>query len=435
MNDAPKQDAAVAPTPNVEQLLAAHGRDGFLRRWRGTIALAVVLLLVAGIVMLRGGGDATAPRYITETVSKGSMVVKVSATGNLEPTNQVDVGSELSGMIAAVFVDDDDRVTKGQELARLDLSKLQDAVAKSRGALAVAEAALQQALATEEETRIKLERYREVARLSGGKVPSKIEMDAAEAEQKRAQANAASARASILEAKASLQTEETNLTKAHIRSPIDGVVLERSVDPGQTVAASLQAVTLFTLAEDLSKMELKVAVDEADVGQVKAGLKATFTVDAWPGRRFEAVITRVGFNATDDGGVVSYPAVLQVANDDLSLRPGMTGTAEITTITRDNALLVPNAALRFTPPAAAEGQKSGTSVIASLMPRPPANAPRAAAPAAAEDGTQRIWVMRDGAPAPLQVKTGASNGRVTEIVGGGLQAGMEVITETTGGQP
>ena len=282
------------------------------------------------------------------------------------------------------------------------------------------------------EARVRIERYREVARLSGGKVPSQTEMDAAEAELARAEANVASAQAGVAQARATLRSDETNLQKARIRSPIDGVVLERAVDPGQTVAASLQAVTLFKLAEDLSQMELKVDVDEADVGQVKAGLPAGFTVDAWPGRRYEARITRVGYNATDTDGVISYPAVLQVDNADLSLRPGMTGTAEITTLTRENALLVPNAALRFRPPEASTERASSRSAFTALMRRPHSTSRRVEAPVVAADGTQLIWVLRDGEAVPLQVRTGATNGRVTEILDGELQPGMDVITEIAG---
>jgi HlyD family secretion protein len=432
MNDKSRQPVDPAET-GFDALLASQSRGGFVRRWRWALLALLILLLAAGYFLLRGNGQAEGPHYLTDKVTRGNLTVTVTATGNLEPTNQVEVGSELSGTIEAVSVDDDDRVTKGQVLAVLDLSKLEDAVAKSKAAVAAAEASLQQAQATVAETRAKLARYREVRQLSGGKVPSQTEMDSAEAEFARAQADVASARASIAEARANLRSNETDLGKAHIRSPINGVVLERAVDPGQAVAASLQAVTLFTLAEDLSKMELEVDVDEADVGQVKAGLAASFTVDAWPDRNFEAVITRVGFNATDDDGVISYPAVLRVANDDLSLRPGMTGTAVITTLTRENALLVPNAALRFSPPEATSGKSSGRGLVGALIPRPPRRTRKARAPALAEDGSQRIWVLRDGRAVPLQVKTGASNGRVTEVLGGALREGMEVITETLSG--
>lgn len=430
MNDIRKPEPETSGAP-LEQILAVHGRGGRLRRWRLPIVVAILAVLALVYFQLRGRGEPRGPEYVTQEVTTGTLVVKVSATGKLEPTNKVNVGSELSGTVAEVYVDDDDHVTKGQVLARLDLAKFEDAAAKSRGALAVAQASQQQAGATVAEAQAKLDRYREVSRLSGGKVPSKTEMEAAEAELARAKANAASAAANIAEAKAALRTDETNLGKARIRSPIDGVVLERAVDPGQTVAASLQAVTLFTIAEDLSKMELKVDVDEADVGQVKPGQKAIFTVDAWPGRRFEATITRVGFNATDSDGVVSYPAVLQVENDDLSLRPGMTGNAEITTLVHDGAVLVPNAALRFSPAPVVQQKRSGGGVFSALMPRPPATTkPRAQTPAA--DGTQRVWVLRNGEAVPLSVRTGASNGRVTEVLSGELKPGMQVIIETAG---
>lgn len=418
----------------LEALLSAQRRGGPLRRWRAPLAAALIAVLAVFYFLLSGNGDSDTRRYLTDTVRRGNLVVTVTATGNLEPTNQVDVGSELSGTVIAVFVDDDDRVTRGQVLAELDLSTFEDAVARSRAAVAVAEATLKQAQATVDEARARLDRYREVARLSDNKVPSKTEMETAEAEFARAGANVASAMAGIAEARAALRTDETNLGKARIRSPIDGVVLERAVDPGQAVAASLQAVTLFTLAEDLTRMELKVDVDEADVGQVKAGLEAAFTVDAWPDRRFHATITRVGFNASDDEGVISYPAVLQVDNSDLSLRPGMTGTAEITTVTRDDVLLVPNAALRFTPPAQAAAQpaRRGGGLLGSLMPRPPAT-PRTRAPVVAADGTQRLWVLRDGQAVSVQVRTGVTDGRYTEVLDNGLQAGTEVITEALSG--
>jgi HlyD family secretion protein len=182
-------------------------------------------------------------------------------------------------------------------------------------------------------------------------------------------------------------------------------------------------------------MELQVDVDEADVGQVKPGQKATFSVDAWPGREYSAVITRVGYGSQEVEGVISYLTILEVANDDLSLRPGMTGTAEITTLTRENALLVPNAALRFSPTAveATPKKSGGSGLVGMMMPRMPRQAPKAKP--AANGGAPRVWVLRDGQPVALDVKTGATNGRVTEITGGDLKAGMQVITETLSTQP
>ncbi len=413
----------------LQNLLATGAGPRRLRRWL-IAAGGLLVLAIAAALFLRSMGRSSAPAYKTEPVTVGTLVVKVSATGKLQPTNQVDVGSELSGIVEKVFVDDNDRVTNGEVLARLDPSKLNDAVTKSRASLAAAEAQVLQAEATLAETQATLERYRQVAQLSGGKVPSRAELDGAVANVKRAEANEASAHASVAQARAGLQSDETNLSKATIRSPIDGVVLARKVEPGQTVAASFQAPVLFTLAEDLSKMELQVDVDEADVGQVKVGQRAAFTVDAWPDRQYAAVITRVGYGSQEKEGVVSYMTVLQVANDDLSLRPGMTGTAEITTLSREKALLVPNGALRFSPSTPTAAPKSSGGVLSALMPRPQHAPPKVTGKS---NGVKRVWILRDGQPVPVDVKTGATDGRMTEIIDGALEANMRVITETLGG--
>lgn len=420
------------PQRNPLQELLAESPGGFLsRHWRW-LGAAAIALVVAALLILRSGSDADAPKYRTEAAVRGGLVVTVSATGNLQPTNQVDVGSELSGIVERVLVDDNDRVTRGQVLAQLDLSKLRDAVERSRASLAAAEAQVLQAQATVAEARAELARYQQVAELSGGKVPSRSEMDSAEARMKRANADEASARASVTQARASLRSDETNLQKASIRSPIDGIVLSRAVEPGQTVAAAFQAPVLFRLAEDLAQMELQVDVDEADVGRVQVGQGATFTVDAWPGRRYTAVITRVGYGAQEKDGVISYGAILAVSNDDLSLRPGMTGTAEITTLTREDVLLVTNAALRFTPPAADSQPAGQRSVTTALVPGPMRMATKRVR-TTQPDGTARVWVLRDGQPVAIEVETGASNGRLTEITGGGIEAGTEVITEMVAG--
>ena len=425
-NDSPTESGT-----GLKQILEARP-EGFVARRGRWLALALIVIGAAAVLFVRSGREADIPAYRTEPATVGTLVVTVSATGNLQPTNQVEVGSELSGIVEQVFVDDNDRVKKGQVLARLDLAKLEDAVARSRASLLAAEAQVQQTLATVAEARATLSRYRQVAELSGGKVPSRSELDTAEANLKRAEANEAAARASVAQARANLRSDETNVDKASIRSPIDGVVLTRQVEPGQTVAASFQAPVLFTLAEDLSKMELQVDVDEADVGKVQVGQPATFTVDAWPDREYSAVITRVGYGAQEKDGVISYLTVLEVGNDDLSLRPGMTGTAAITALTRENALLVPNAALRFTPPSTdAQPKETGRGVVGALMPRPPREARRVRV-TPDKNTTPRVWVLREGQPVPVEVRTGASNGRVTEVLDGSLEAGTEVITEALG---
>ncbi|MBI5333690.1 MAG: efflux RND transporter periplasmic adaptor subunit [Burkholderiales bacterium] len=410
-------------------------------RWRRGLRplLGLLALLVVAGAVLAWRGQAAQPRitYQTEAASRGNLVVRVTATGNLQPTNQVDVGSELSGTIDVVQVDDNDRVRKGQELARLDLSKLNDELVRSRGALAAAEAAVQLKAATTQEARTTLARQQEVARLSGGQVPSRLELASAEAALQRAVADEASARAAVVQARATVATNQTNIGKASIRSPIDGVVLTRKVSRGQTVAASLQAPVLFTLAESLSQMELQVAVDEADVGQVREGQQATFTVDAYPGRSYPARITRVGYGSTTTNNVVSYLTILEVDNADLSLRPGMTATAEITTLRRDGVLLVPNAALRWSPPAAADaaagaGSGSGSNISRMFMPRPPQTARKPAAErAAARSSAQTVWVLEAGQPRKVAVTVGASDGRHTEVSGGALREGQAVITDSS----
>ena len=422
------------PAPLATILKADSG--GFFAHRRLWLVGAAILAIVAIAALwgLRSVGKSLGPSYTSEPVTRGTLVVKVSATGNLQPTNKVEVGSELSGIVTQVLADENDRVKKGQVLAQLDLSKLKDAVTKSRASLAAAEAQVLQARATMDEARAQLARYRQVAELSGGKVPSKSEMTTGEANLTRAEANQASAGASVTQARANLQSDETSLAKATIRSPIDGIVLTRKVEPGQTVAAALQAPVLFTLAEDLAKMKLQVDIDEADVGQVRVGQTATFTVDAWPGRKYTGVITRVGYGSQTKDNVVSYPTVLAVSNDDLSLRPGMTGTADIVTVTHDNVLLVPNAALRFTPPspsAPAGGPPGG--IVDKLMPRPPSQPPKPSVSAA--NGRPKIWVLSAGQASAIEVETGATNGQMTEVLGATLAAGTQVITEAMGSQP
>jgi len=402
------------------------GSEAFSRRWVWPVVL-LVLLAIAGLVLLAARNEAN-PRYEVEEVKRGRLEVTVSATGNLQPTNQVDVGSELSGIIDKVFVDVNDEVKRGQVLARLDTRRLEDQVARSRAALAAAEASVAQARATLQDARANLARLEEVSRLSGGRVPSQAELETGRANVAKAEAALRSAEASVEQARATLRTDETNLAKASIRSPIDGVVLTRKVEPGQTVAASLQAPVLFTLAEDLTRMELQVNVDEADVGQVKPGQKATFTVDAWPGRKYPAVIERVAYGSQVTEGVVYYPTTLRVNNDDLSLRPGMTATAEILTAVHEDVLLVPNAALRFVPRTGEAKRKKG--ILDALLPKPPRpESGRVPKEAKRKDAPRRVYVLKDGVPTPVEVKTGLTNGRVTEILEGELKPGMQVITD------
>ena len=428
------QDKSVASVLGLEQ---SPGPRGWWPRGRRAWITAGGAVLILGVVvaLLPGGDGKPAGRFSTEEATTGKLVVTVSASGTLQPTKSVDVGSELSGTLESVLVNENDRVKKGQVLAQLDLTKLKDAVAKSRAAVQAAEATVAQMQATVAETKASLARMRQVAELSGGKVPAKTELETAEAAVLRAVANEASARAAVTQAKATLKSDETNILKATITSPVDGVVLTRKVEPGQTVVAAMTTPVLFTLAEDLTQMELQIKVDEADVGTVQVGQPASFTVSAWSGRKFPAEIVRVGIGSTTTDNVVTYKTILKVANEDLALRPGMTATAEIITASRESALLVPNAALRFTPPdmAGPGAGKSGGGVLSRLMPRPPDEPKRKqAAPA---KGEPRVFVLQDGQPVEVLLKTGVSNGRYTEVLGGDLKPGMAVITEYLEAKP
>lgn len=407
---------------------AAENRSR-LKRW--TLWTGALLIVMAGVVAWRLKDEAPAAAYKTLPVTRGPIVVTVTATGSLAATNEVEVGSELSGTIKTVEVDYNDLVKEKQPLARLDDTKFKAAVMKSRAALASARAGLQQAKATRTEKERLLARYRKTRVITGGKLPSLENLEAAEADLARAVAAIAGAEASIDEARAKLVEDETDLARTVIYSPVNGIVLDRNVDPGQTVAASLQAPVLFTLAEDLTRMELQVDVDEADVGQVKAGQSAEFSVDAYPDRTFHAQITQVRYGSETTDGVVTYKTIMRVENPDLLLRPGMTATADITVEKLDDALRVPNAALRFAPAEPPKQQSRG--LIRSLLPGPPrAPRQRQADTGGVGDKRQRVWIEKDGLPTPVPVTTGPTDGTFTAVTDGDLQPGQALIVETPG---
>jgi HlyD family secretion protein len=404
-----------APQPADLQTLLGNDRPP--RWWQRPllwIGLIAVLAAVAGAYYWQAQKKVSAaPVYVSETVRRGSLTLNVSANGTLQPTRAVNIGSELSGTVKRVMVDVNDRVKKGEVLVELDTAKLTDQVVRSRAALAAAQAQRAESAATLKEAEANLARFKQVARLSGGKVPSATELDSARAAVERAKASAKSAGANVAQARAALSTDETNLSKASIRSPIDGVVLSRSVDPGNAVAASLQAVTLFNIAEDLTQLRLEVNVDEADVGAVQVGQKASFTVSAYPSRRYPATITRVAFGSTKTDNVVTYITYLDVDNADLSLRPGMTAAATIVATVRNDVLLVPNTALRFSPAQAnSSNASSGGSLVSKLMPRMPRTGARRTA-GSSSGGAKQIWVLKDATAVEVAVTTGISDGRMT----------------------
>lgn len=430
---APVQDAtAPAARTSLADLLGEPAVRPWYRRPMPWVALVLVLGIGAGVWWwLDRQADSAAPRYNTQAVARGNLTLTVTANGTIQPTRSINIGSELSGTVLKVNVDVNDRIKKGQVLVELDTAKLRDQILRSRAALAAANAKVAQTGATIKEVTATLNRLEEVARLSGGKVPSKTELDTARATLARAIADDASSRAGVADAQAALSLDQISLSKASIRAPADGVVLTRNVDPGNAVAASLQAVTLFSMAEDLSRLRLWVYVDEADVSAVKVGQDATFTVSAYLSRKFPARITRVGFGSTITDNVVTYLTYLDVDNADLSLRPGMTATATITATRRDNVLVVPNTALRFSPTvaSASAAQAAKKSFTASLLPRMPGGSRRSASAGASTAGAKQVWVLRDGVAVAVPVTPGISDGHLTEIVSGDLQVGMQVITE------
>lgn len=421
------------PASEVSSVLGDSRKSGRRggRRW---VIAAVAIVVLAGFgFWLRSGSGGAPVTYTTQPVTQGDLTVTVTATGTVEPTNQVTISSERSGTVASVLVDYNDTVKTGQTLARLDTETLNANLALERATLAARQADVEQAQATVVEKETALKRAGD---LVARNVSSQQTLDAAKADSDRAKAALASAQANQKIAEANLSIAESNLAKAEIVSPINGVVLSRDIEPGQIVASSLSAPTLFTLAEDLKKMQLEVGIDEADMGHVKPGNKATFTVEAYPGRSFPAEISQVRYSPQTVEGVVTYTAVLTVDNSDLLLRPGMTATSDITVETVKNATLVPNAALRWSPPADAirEGAAParGAGLLGLLMPRGPGRGPQDQQQNAAPNGKTRIWVLRDGKPAPVLVQIGSTDGTHTAVTGDLSVSDKVIVGSRTG---
>jgi HlyD family secretion protein len=345
------------------------------------------------------------PKFQTEAASVGDIQVVVSATGTLKGQNTVEVGAEVSGRVAKVYVDFNDQVTKGQLLAEIDPEQLQAAVDEARARVAEADAAAKQAQATLLESRQAAARAAQ--QVEQGLVSQK-DLEAASATLLRAQASAESAAADAQLVRATLKSQVSRLDKTRIVSPIDGIVLSRLIEPGQTVTAGFQTPVLFKLAEDLRRMNLFVYVDEADIGRTREGQAASFTVDAYPDKVFPSKVLSLRNEPKEDENVVTYEAVLAVDNDALLLRPGMTATATIVSELRKHVLSVPNAALRFTPPS---------------LPQEVAQKPRG----------RGVWVLDQGhegaRPRFVSLKTGASDGRRSEVLAGNLRAGTQVLVD------
>jgi HlyD family secretion protein len=394
------QDTDIAQTLGLDDVKRDRKR---VKGW-GIIAIVGVLVVSIGLMVRNQILNARPSEFETVEIQRGSLSVTVAATGTLKPINQVDVGSELSGTIETVEVGYNDRVKFDQILATLNTDELKAKALRSEAALESEQAKLEVAKATLVETRLKFQRTQELAAKA---LASAQDLDNAKAAYLRAQAEVTSAKAQIALAGATLNADQTNLAKAVIHSPIDGIVLARKVEPGQTVAASFQTPVLFTLAEDLTRMVLHANMDETNMAEIKEGQNATFTVDAYPNRKFPAKIISIRNTPQTVEGIVTYETLLSVDNSELLLRPGMTATVDITTHMVEDAMLVPNNALRFSPP--------GTN--------------EAAAPDAAlsTDRKQLVWTLQDGRPVPITVTVGLSDGHNTEVLAEVLKPGLPLL--------
>lgn len=386
---------------DIKDKLGFNGADRHKRLWLWYVIVIFLLAAVAAYFIVSNKNNEKV-QYITQTIEKRDLVVKVSATGNIEPTNTVDVGIEVSGTIVEVKADFNQHVKKGEVLLSIDTTKLESRVKNSQATLLIAKANLAERKASLLNSKNELQRAKKTSEATHGKYPSAQEFDTLQSNYERAIANYNAAEGGIVQAKAQLKSDEDDLKKAVVTSPIDGVVLDRKVEEGQSVVSSMQIPILFTLAEDLKKMQVLLSVDEADIGEVHEGQNVEFLVDAYPEQIFKGVIVQVRFNSVIVSGVVTYSTVVDVDNSLLLLRPGMTASAEIITKLVKDTFVVPNAALRFSLKDKTQEKPVG----------------------------KQIWILQNGIAKNITITSAQSDGIVTSISGNDIQEGMQVIVNT-----
>jgi len=421
-------DQIVNP-PNAESdtsIEAALGLDrkGANRRRRRSwlYALLAVAIVAAGLAFYQWyAATPSKVEYTTVPAATGDLTVEVSATGTLQPLTQVDISSELSGIVRSVAASENQQVKKGDVLATLDTAKLEVQIERAIASAKAAAASVEDAKVTLQENENAVVRASALTRRG---MATDQSLEAATATRDRSKAALDSAEANLAIAQADLKAQQTDLAKSTIYAPIDGIVLTRSVDPGQTVASSLQAPVLFVIAADLRNMELQAAVDEADIGQVKAGQHARFTVDAFPDRPFDAEIRDISYASVTTDGVVTYNARLEVDNGELLLRPGMTATVSVVTRQAKGVLTVPSSAFRYRPMQQQARGWSLRDLFTGRMARPNRQREATKAPT---DGSRTLYVLENGKPRPVNVKIGSTDGELTEITSG-LDEGAQVIT-------
>lgn len=389
---------------------ARRRRAGARRLWK-LAAGALLLVLAAALWRYRLGAQAAAVDYTTAAVTRGLVSAKVTANGTVSPLLMVKVGSQVSGRIASLLADYGSKVSKGQTIATIEPSFFRAAVAQARANAAAATSALER---TNAELVQAERRHVRASSLFREGVGSRAELEATEAELEVARTQRVSAQATLAQARAALEQAELNLRYTTIVSPIDGVVISRDVDIGQTVAATLQAPTLFTIAQDLARMQVDTNVAEADVGKIRAGMDVTFVVDAYPGHTFRGTVRQVRDAAQTVQNVVTYDAVIDVDNPDYLLKPGMTASVTFVHATRSGVLRLPNTALRFKPDETTHRAMTGDG---------------APAPASLASDERAVWVLRAERPQRVEVRVGVNDGTNTEIVSGDLREGDRVIVE------
>jgi HlyD family secretion protein len=385
---------------------------------RMLLILAVVAAVTASVAAYyRVNGSDGGPRLNTTPATRSTVIATVDATGTLEAVETVEVSTQVSGTIKALYADYNSRVRKGQVIAQLEPSLFETQVEQSRATVQRLQAEVEAAKVHVQDTALKLRRARE---LTVKQLIPATDLETAEANARQAEASLKAAEAQLGQGRASLNQTQVNLGHTTIVAPIDGIVISRNVDVGQTVAASMSAPTLFVLARDLTRMQVNAKIDEADIGRIQVGQTVSFGVDAYPGEPFTGSVKQVRLAPVVEQNVVSYVTVVDVPNPELKLKPGMTATVTVEVARADDALRVPNAALNFRPTAelfAALGQQV-----------PEGRAVRSEGGFSRRTGRPGVWVLRDGRLRRVPVETSTSDGAFTAIVGGDLREGEQVVT-------
>jgi len=404
---------------------------------RRLLTLSVLaVLVVGGIFYYRTSHAEQPPTPLTAAVTRGDVIAKVDATGTLAPVTTVQVGSQVSGTIKALHADYNSRVKKGQVIAELDPSLFQTQVEQARSTLIKVEADADRAKVELDDATSKGHRAQE---LYDQKLISRNDLETAQATAAQAEAALKSAQAMVTQARAALNQNQVNLDHTIITAPIDGIVISRNVDVGQTVAASMQAPTLFVIAQDLGHMQVSASIDESDIGRIAAGQPVTFRVDAYPTESFHGTVSQVRLDSKTEQNVVSYTTMIDVPNEDLKLKPGMTANVTVQIAMNENTLRVPNAALRFRPAdqgaggieQVAGGGREQTAVGSQLRPTATSgagNAPRAFGAGGGDRSSGRVFALRNGEFVPVRVRTGVTDGTMTAVVDGDLKEGDQVVT-------